>query len=151
MNSSGDVAYRLNLANGFLQEAEEDLQLKRWRSCVDNSQLSVENSGKAILMLFGVASKTHEPAKHLAHLIKNEQIPPQVRETLKKFLPDFLTLGVEEHFMTDYGDETSYKLPWDLFDQEAATTALESARKCKAAAAEVVEQTQRWRSEGSGS
>lgn len=150
MNSKADVAYRLNLAKGFLREAEEDLQLERWRSCVDNSQLCVENSGKAILMLFGVSSKTHEPAKHLAQLIKNEQVLSQIRERLKEFLPDFLTLGVEEHFMTDYGDETSYKLPWELFDRESAITAIESARRCKSAAEEVVEETRRWRSERTG-
>jgi HEPN domain-containing protein len=149
VNSSADVKYRLNLAKGFHQEAEEDFQLGRWRSCVHNSQLCVENSGKAILMLFGVPSKTHEPAKHLAQLVKNAQIPSSIRGRLKEFLPDFLTLGVEEHFMTDYGDETSYKLPWELFDEESALAALESARKCKSAAEEVVELTRRWRLEKS--
>ena len=64
MNSSDDVAYRLSLAKGFLKEAEDDIKLMRWRSCVDSAQLTVENSGKAILMLFGVSPKTHEPAKH---------------------------------------------------------------------------------------
>jgi hypothetical protein len=39
------------LAKGFQQEAEQDFQLQRWRSCVDNAQLSVENSGKAIIAL----------------------------------------------------------------------------------------------------
>jgi HEPN domain-containing protein len=69
MNSREDVEYRLSLAKGFLKEAKEDFQLKRWRSCVDNAQMSVENSGKAILTLFGVPPKTHEPAKHLKKLI----------------------------------------------------------------------------------
>ena len=48
MNSREDVEYRLNLSRGFLKEAEEDFDLKRWRSCVDSAQLSVENSGKAL-------------------------------------------------------------------------------------------------------
>jgi len=68
VNSREDVLYRLNLAKGFLKEAQEDFQLKRWRSCVNSAQLSVENSGKAILMLFGISPKTHEPAKHLRKL-----------------------------------------------------------------------------------
>ena len=42
MNSDDDVKYRLNLAKGFLREAEEDFGLNRWRSCVDNAQLSNE-------------------------------------------------------------------------------------------------------------
>ena len=96
MNSRDDVKYRLNLSKGFLQEAEEDFELKRWRACVANAQLVVENSGKAILMLFGVSLKTHEPAKHLAQLIKNSEIPKAIREKIKDILPDFILLGAEE-------------------------------------------------------
>ena len=47
MDSEQDVNFRLRLAEGFLQEAEEDLTLSRWRSCVDNAQLAVENAVKA--------------------------------------------------------------------------------------------------------
>lgn len=108
MNSREDVDYRLNLAKGFLKEAEEDFQLKRWRSCVDSAQLSVENSGKAILMLFGISPKTHEPGRLLAQLAQNTEIPNEIRDTIKEILPGFLSLGIEEHFMTDYGDEASY-------------------------------------------
>ena len=43
MDSEQDVHFRLRLAEGFLQEAEEDLPLSRWRSCVGNAQLAVEN------------------------------------------------------------------------------------------------------------
>ena len=43
-----EVSYRLALAKGFLAEAEQDMTLERWRSCVDNSQLAVENVGKTI-------------------------------------------------------------------------------------------------------
>ena len=54
MSASRDVAYRIALAAGFLVEAEQDLLLERWRSCVDNAQLTVENAGKAALALFGI-------------------------------------------------------------------------------------------------
>jgi HEPN domain-containing protein len=147
VNSNDDVNYRLNLAKGFLGEAEEDLKLKRWRSCVDNAQLSVENSGKAILMLFGISPKTHEPAKHLAQLVKNREIPSTVRKQLKEILPDFVSLGLEEHLMTDYGDESSYKLPWDLFDEESAKSALDAARICKKASEAIVRRIRKSRSE----
>ncbi len=146
MNSREDVEYRLNLSKGFLREAEQDFQLGRWRSCVANAQLSVENAGKAVLMLFGVSTKTHEPAKHMAHLIKSPEIPKQAQDKIKDILPDFLLLGAEEHFMTDYGDESSYKLPWDLFDEESAQFVLDAARKCKAGAEEIVGEVHRWRS-----
>lgn len=36
---------------GFQAEAEQDFTLERWRSCVDNAQLAVENAGKAVLSL----------------------------------------------------------------------------------------------------
>jgi HEPN domain-containing protein len=146
VNSREDVEYRLNLAKGFLQEAEDDFELKRWRACVDSSQLVVENSGKAILMLFGVSPKTHEPAKHLVQLVGNLEIPKPIRTQIKHILPDFIKLGIEEHFMTDYGDETSYRLPWDIFDEESALSALEAARMCRAVADEIIDQAHKWRS-----
>jgi hypothetical protein len=46
MDSEQDVRFRLRLAEGFLQEAEEGLTLSRRRSCVDNTQLTVENKGR---------------------------------------------------------------------------------------------------------
>jgi len=146
MNSLEDVEYRLNLAKGFLKEAEEDFQLKRWRSCVNSSQLSVENSGKAILMLFGISPKTHEPAKHLAGLVHNAEIPDKIREKIKEILPNFLVLGVEEHFMTDYGDESSYVLPWDMFDEESAKSALNTAQRCKSGSEDIITCNRQWRS-----
>jgi HEPN domain-containing protein len=146
VNSREDVQYRLNLSEGFLKEAEEDFQLRRWRSCVANAQLAVENAGKAVLMLFGVSAKTHEPAKHLAQLAKSTEVPEGVRDRVEDILPDFLLLGAEEHFMTDYGDESSYKLPWDLFDQESAQSALYTARKCNAGTKEIVSEIRKYRS-----
>ena len=48
MRADRDVAYRLALVEGFLAEAEQDVGLERWRSCVNNAQLAVENAGKAV-------------------------------------------------------------------------------------------------------
>lgn len=145
MNSRKDVEYRLNLASGFLEEAMQDFQLKRWRSCVSNAQLAVENSGKAILMVFGVAPKTHDPAKHLATLMTREEIPEPILRKIKEILPDLITLGFDEHILTDYGDESSYALPWDIFDEESAKIALETARLAKSTAEEVVADVAKWR------
>lgn len=142
VNSQDDVEYRIKLAQGFFKEAAEDIKLKRWRSCVANSQLVVENAGKAVLMLFGISPKTHEPVKHMAKLIRDAEIPSDIKNKLKKILPDFLVLGVEEHFMTDYGDESSYTLPWDIFDEDSARNALKAAKQCKQAAEEIIKQVQ---------
>jgi len=142
VNSQDDVEYRIKLADGFFKEAKEDINIKRWRSCVANSQLVVENAGKAILMLFGISPKTHEPAKHLDKLIRDVKIPSDIKDKLKKIMPDFLALGVEEHFMTDYGEESSYTLPWDIFDKDSARNALKTAKQCKQAAEQIVKHVQ---------
>ena len=61
MGSRKDIDYRLALARGFLEEAELDYSLKRWRASVSGSILVVENTGVAVLMLFGVSPLTHKP------------------------------------------------------------------------------------------
>ena len=49
MNSDKELAFRIGLVEGFLTEAEQDFTLKRWRSCVDNAQLSVENATPSLV------------------------------------------------------------------------------------------------------
>ena len=138
MNSHEDASYRLNLARGFLKEAEEDRVLKRWRACVSNAQLSAENSGKALLMLFGIAPKTHQPHTYLAKFTIDSRNPEDLRQLLMEALPDFRLLGAEQHFLTDYGDEETYTLPWDLFSEDSAIEAISIARKCLVAADRIV-------------
>lgn len=138
MNAPEEIRYRLALAEGFLREAEQDLGLQRWRSCVDNAQLAVENSGKAVLALFGAPPKTHDPAREIASLLRSRPLPPSAQEAIRGLLPDLLALGTAEHFLTDYGDEASYTLPWDLFTRESADDALGAARRCVAAARQVL-------------
>ena len=140
MNVRDEVAYRLGLAEGFLREAEQDVLLERWRSCVDNAQLAVENSGKAVLALFGISPKTHDPARELAALLRTRELPERVAEAIRSLVPELLALGSAEHFLTDYGDEATYTLPWDLFTRESAMDALEAARRCVRLARETTEQ-----------
>ena len=96
MSASRDVAYRIALAAGFLVEAEQDFVLERWRSCVDNAQLTVENAGKAALALFGIVPKTHDPARQIASILREQALPAEVSELLRAMLPDLLILGTED-------------------------------------------------------
>jgi len=64
---------------------------------------------------------------------------------MEKILPDLLALGSAEHFLTDYGDEVAYKLPWDLFDKSAAAAALQAARRSLDSARAIC---QSWESNG---
>lgn len=139
MNSLDLVEYRLRLAQGFLQEAEQDFTLQRWRSCVDNSQLANENAGKSVLALFGVVPKTHDPAQQIAQILRIQAPSGELRQLMEKMLPELLALGSAEHFLTDYGDEVTYRLPWDLFDKDAAAGALQSARRSLDSARRIVQ------------
>ncbi len=145
LNTPDEVSYRLALAKGFLAEAEQDLTLERWRSCVDNAQLSVENAGKSVLASFGVVPRTHDPAQQIAVLMNRETLPENVKTVLAEMLPDLLTLGQAEHFLTDYGDESTYTLPWDLFSAESAEDALAVTRRVYKQATQLVIALQEWR------
>lgn len=45
------VEYRLQIAQGFLNESRQDVALDRWRSAVDNAQLAVRTSSVQNLMM----------------------------------------------------------------------------------------------------
>ena len=60
MDSERDVDFRLRLADGFLGEARDDVARARWRSCVDNTQLAVENAVKAVIARFAPVPRTHD-------------------------------------------------------------------------------------------
>jgi len=147
VSASRDVTYRIALAAGFLAEAEQDFTLGRWRSCVDNAQLAVENAGKAALALFGISPKTHDPARQIAGVLREQELPADVSELLHAMLPDLLVLGTETHFLTDYGDEATYTLPWDLFTRQTAEDALQSALRSVQKARALQETIQAWREE----
>lgn len=137
MNWNDDACYRLELAEGFLGEARQDLDLDRFRSCVDHAQLSIENAAKAVIALFGPVGKTHEPWRELKTLLDKEVIPQQLREHVERLVTLAARYGLKEHFLTDYGDEVRLLSPWQLFDQEDAAEALETAETCFALAREI--------------
>ncbi len=82
MNTARNIEYRIALATGFLNEAEQDFTLGRWRSCVDNAQLAVENAGKAALTLFGIAPKTYDPARQIAVVLREQELPANISESI---------------------------------------------------------------------
>ena len=96
---------------------------------MDNAQLAAENAGKAVLLLFGVSPKTHDPAGQIARLLETETPSIHLRPALAEIVPDLLTLGSSQHMMTDYGDEATLTLPWDLFTRESAAQALPVAER----------------------
>jgi hypothetical protein len=75
MPAPEEFSYRLRLVLGFLEEARQDFNLGRWRSCVDNSQLVTENEAKAVLALLGpVGARTTPPCFCEKHLQKGNSL-----------------------------------------------------------------------------
>ena len=104
----------------------------------------MENAGKALLALFGVTPKTHDPAREIAAILRSQPLPDVVEQELRRMLPDLLALGTAEHFLTDYGDEATYTLPWDLFTAESAEAALVAARRTLQSAQETITTIRIW-------
>ena len=141
--SNREAEYRLKLAEGFLEEARQDLQLGRWRSCVDNSQLAAENAAKATLALIGPVSRTHHPAVVLLDALKRGCFPQAAEAQVKKLAECAALLGPQVHSESDYGDEANWRTPWELFDEKKAREALGLAEEAVRLSEQIVKQGQK--------
>lgn len=134
------VIYRLELARGFLREAQQDLSLRRWRSSVSHAQLAVENGLKAVISLFLPVAKTHDPAHILLELVTRQQIPAQWQTVIQTLAEMGQPLGPQLHVQTDYGDEYSGRLPWELFGEAEAAEAFTTAKEIIAQIERLIEE-----------
>lgn len=137
MDSMADAEYRLKLARGFLAEAEEDLGLSRWRSCVDNAQLAVENSAKAVIARFSPVPRSHDVGALLTEHLEQGLIPPEHRPQVELLRDLSQELGYEEHVRSDYGEEARGITPWEIFQEPDAIRAIEIARRAVGLAGEL--------------
>ena len=127
---SSPVTYRLRLARGFLQEAEQDASLGRWRACVAHAQLAVENALKAVIALFAPVPRTHAPADVLSMMLEEGDIPQAMRADVQELVDIVQGLDLATiHIQADYGDEAHGLTPWELFSEEDAREALAIARR----------------------
>jgi HEPN domain-containing protein len=139
MASADDARYRLRLADGFLHEAQEDVELNRWRSCVDNSQLAVENAAKSVAALFGPVGHTHAIADTLRQVLEAGGLSPSATTSVRRLVELAEQLGWDIHMASDYGDEVGRHTPWEIFDESAARQALGVAEEAVAVARPVIE------------
>ena len=135
---SDDMLYRQRLAEGFLAEAMQDLALQRWRSCVGNSQLAVENAAKLVLGIFGPVGKSHQPALALRRMIEEGRFSPDVEGSVSRLAECAEQLGPEIHIQSDYGDETSGLTPWELFGEDESKKIISLAQESIALALRLV-------------
>ncbi len=134
-----DVAYRMELARGYLNEAEQFFPCRQWRACVSVSILVIENTSLGVLMLFGVSAQTHQPGKHLAQLISEGTVTDEVASLVRELLPELEKFDSHEKMLVKYGDEAEYRLPWQIFGEQEASVAVEAARKCIRVCSQIVE------------
>lgn len=132
--SGSEAAFRMRVAAGFLNEAEQDLRLERWRSCVDNGQLAAENAAKAVMAIAGPVGRTHNPAPMLRRLLDGATFSDDERAFVHRVVEAAELLGPDVHARSDYGDEASGKTPWQLFDASDAKTVMALARDAVLAA-----------------
>lgn len=138
MNAGEQASYRLKLAQGFLDEARQDMKLRRWRSAVDNAQLSVENSSKAVLGLLGPISRTHNSAPLLRQAISEGLFSGKNFERVRQLVEQTELLGPDIHMQTDYGDEPGGRTPWELFGEPEARQAVDAAERAVQLAEEII-------------
>lgn len=140
MTGAQDAAYRLRVAQGFLEEARQDIELGRWRSAVDNSQLAVENAAKAALALLGPVGRTHNPAVQLRQALEEGRFAAPHADCIRLLAEKAELLGVDVHIQTDYGDEVGGRTPWELFDEADARQTLALAEEAVALARTVIQE-----------
>ena len=143
------ITYRTALAQGYISEAEQDFSTKRWSSCVKLSQLAVESAGNSVLALFGILGRIDDPAQEIAAMLRKRDFAPDIEKHVLGLLPWLLALGPREHYLAENGDESTHTPPWDLFDEDSATEALEAARASVEGAKEVIAAVEAWRNERS--
>lgn len=138
MMGSNGAHYRIRVAQGFLDEARQDVGLGRWRSAMDNAQLAVENAAKAVLALVGPVGRTHNPATLLRQALHDGTLAVPDPTGVQRLAELAELLGFDVHVQTDYGDEMAGRTPWELFDAADAGQALAMAEEAVSLAQEIV-------------
>jgi HEPN domain-containing protein len=131
--------YRLSLAQTSLAEAQEDASIRRWRSCVDNSQLAAENAAKEVLALLGPIGRTHDPGALLHRALAEHRFPEALADKVERLAGCAERLGPEVHALVRYGDEAALRTPWEIFDEERARELLGAAEEAVRLASALVE------------
>jgi HEPN domain-containing protein len=126
INPSGEISYRLRLSERHLADAEEAYRRRDYRGAVFSSQLTVENSAKAVIAFFRVPSWSHDPSHELGELL--DQIPEEVRG-LAEELSDLSSTLAPEHGRATYGEPERSLTPWEIYGEEEARKALDYARR----------------------
>lgn len=134
MHSRENSAYRLDVAKEALDVAEAQARAQIWPACLNYSQQTVENAGKAIVLLFRPIARTHDIDELLDDLLDSRVIPKHVATLLRSNMDLFRGMGMDTHTRAAYGDEEARITPSALIQEQEAESGLRQARRALALA-----------------
>lgn len=123
-----DAEYGVKLAREHLEDATFEYNHSRWSKAALSAQLSIENSAKAAISLFGPVAKAHDLAGTLLEL-RSTNMSEDQRKAIGRLSELTEKFGVKEHVLTSYGDEVALKTPREIYDQPKARRALDMAQE----------------------
>lgn len=100
--------------------------------------MAVENAAKAVIAMRGPVPRVHQLKGAFSKLLQDARLK-NLSKDIGALAEITGKLGFEEHIRTDYGDETHYQTPWELFDRESAEEAVRLARAAHDTAQEIIE------------
>lgn len=132
MNSHESSKFRFELAQECLAFAETQARDGHWSICLGYSQETVENAGKAILLLFRPVPRTHDIDELILDLTRTGAVPANIRKLLGANLDTFRDMGTKTHMRAAYGDEEAHITPGKLIQEAEALAGLAKARRAVA-------------------
>ncbi|MBU1205845.1 MAG: HEPN domain-containing protein [Proteobacteria bacterium] len=133
-----DAKYRLKLAREHMEDGIFENDHGRWNKAALSAQLSVENSAKCVIGLFGPVAKTHDLAGSILELI-SAAISDEQKRMMRRLAELTEKFGVKEHILTSYGDEVGLKTPREIYDEAKAIRAIKMAQETFEIASKMVE------------
>ena len=133
-----DAEFRVKLAREHIEDGFFEYDYSRWSKSALSAQLSVENSAKGVIGLFGPVAKTHDLAGAIMEL-RSDALTDEQRKMMVRLAEIAEKLGVKEHILTSYGDEVALKTPREIYDQAKAKRALDMAQEALNIASKMVE------------
>ena len=121
-----EALYRLRLAEEHLKRAEIALNARDWPMTVHFSQLAVENAAKALIAVFEVPIRTHDPSEQLLGLL--DRLPVELRAGAGELARAAHELA-PEHARSTYGLPAEGLTPSDIYDEGYAEECVNRARR----------------------
>lgn len=134
MNNLEELNIWLKDAKDCLQRAERCLQVEDWRGVVQNAQLCIEFSAKAIISYFAEPEWTHNPKNQLIAILKDrekelsEKLGQEIIQGLYRLAEDSGEVS-PWHGRSTYGEERGMRIAAvDLCTKEVAVKLIKMAR-----------------------